>query len=181
LSHEPKILWHYHPGNGPVLGLALHSGHEIRTELLPYLAIDEAARTREEDPYTDYWTLACPHQIMPRRSRFEVDLNRPPDEAVCVRPSDCWNLELWNERLSGSLIEHSLAEHAAFYRMLHDVLSELDRLRTHNQNMTVAARAMVDKNMPSRRPLSVSARRTDARNVSGPQPILGAIDLIAAD
>jgi hypothetical protein len=126
LLHDPKILWHCHPGSGPVLGLALHAGHDIRTELLPYLAIDEAARIREEDPYTDYWTLACPHQILPRRSRFEVDLNRPPDEAVCVRPGDCWNLELWNERLPDSLIEHSLAEHAAFYRMLHNVLSGLE-------------------------------------------------------
>ena len=127
MSRDPKILWHHHEGTGPTIGLALHAGHEIRAELLPYLAIDEATRIREEDPYTDFWTLACDHQIMTRRSRFEVDLNRPPPEAICVQPADCWNLEVWNERLPDALIERSLAEHAAFYRMLGEVLASLEQ------------------------------------------------------
>jgi hypothetical protein len=127
LPHDPKILWHHHRGEGPTIGLAVHAGHEIRTELLPYLAIDEATRIREEDPYTDFWTLACDHQIMTRRSRFEVDLNRPPAEAVCVQPADCWNLEVWNERLPDALIERSIAEHAAFYQMFGEVLAELEQ------------------------------------------------------
>ena len=126
-SHDPKILWHYHPGSGPTIGLAVHAGHEMRAELLPHLAIDEPARIREEDPYTDYWTLACDSQIITRRSRFEVDLNRPPAEAICVQPGDCWNLELWRQKLPDSLIEHSLAEHAAFYEMLERVLSDLEQ------------------------------------------------------
>ena len=126
LSHEPKILWHCQSGNGPILGLALHAGHEIRTELLDYLAIDEATRIQEEDPYTDYWALVCDHQIITRRSRFEVDLNRPSAEAICVQPGDCWNLQVWSAKLPDSVIKRSLAEHASFYKMLGQVLSGLE-------------------------------------------------------
>ena len=124
---DPKVMWHHHTGDGPTIGLAVHAGHEIRTELLPYLDIDEAARIREEDPYTDYWTLACDNQIITRRSRFEVDLNRPPDEAICIQPEDCWDLRVWNEQLPYALYERSLVEHAAFYEMFGKVLSELQQ------------------------------------------------------
>jgi len=127
LPHEAKILWHCHPGNGPTIGLAVHAGHEIRTELLPYLAIDEPIRIREEDPYTDFWTFACDHQIITRRSRFEVDLNRPRADSICVQPGDCWNLNVWCEKLPDTLIEHSMTEHDAFYRMLGEALSVLER------------------------------------------------------
>lgn len=125
LAHDPKLLWHYQPGDGPTIGIAIHAGHEMRPELLPYLAIDEATRIREEDPYTDYWTLACDHQIFTRRSRFEVDLNRPPEEAICVQPGDCWNLNVWKKPLSAQLMERSIAEHTAFYAMLERVLSNI--------------------------------------------------------
>jgi len=127
ISHDPKILWHYQPGDGPTIGLAVHAGHEIRPDLLPYLAIDEATRIREEDPYTDFWTLACDHQIITRRSRFEIDLNRAEDDAICVQPGDCWNLVVWREMLPSSLIDRSLAEHAAFYEMFGQVLSDIER------------------------------------------------------
>jgi hypothetical protein len=128
LAHDPKILWHYQPGDGPTIGLAVHAGHEVRPELLPLLAIDEAERVREEDPYTDFWTLACDHQIITRRSRFEVDLNRAADDAICVQPADCWNLEVWNSTLPSTLIDRSLYEHGAFYEMLRQVLSDMERL-----------------------------------------------------
>lgn len=123
---DPKILWHLHEGNGPLLGLAVHAGHEIRPELLSWLAIDEDTRFREEDPYTDYWTLAFDTQLLTRRSRFEVDLNRPIEEAVCVQPEDCWNLHVWKEGIPEQLLEQSLTEHAAFYVELERVCRGLE-------------------------------------------------------
>ncbi len=104
----------------------MHAGHEIRPELMPWLAIDEATRFREEDPYTDYWTLAFDTQLLTRRSRFEVDLNRRADEAICVQPADCWNLQVWKERIPDELIQRSLAEHAAFYRELERLCRTLE-------------------------------------------------------
>ena len=122
---KPKRLWHLHKGNGPILGLAVHAGHEIRPDLLPLMKIDEATRLREEDPYTDHWTEACHNQLLTRRSRFEVDLNRKPSDAICVQPEDCWNLDVWREPVDEAVVQESLAEHAAFYQALHHLLAEL--------------------------------------------------------
>jgi N-formylglutamate deformylase len=126
MQRDPKILWHLHEGDGPLLALAVHAGHEIRPELLSWLAIDEPTRFREEDPYTDYWTLAFDTQLLTRRSRFEVDLNRPVDQAVCVQPADCWNLHVWKEGVPMELLEQSLTEHAAFYTELERVCRRLE-------------------------------------------------------
>ena len=124
---EPKRLWHLHKGDGPTVGLAVHAGHEVRPDLLPLMKMDEAARLREEDPYTDHWTLACHNQLLTRRSRFEVDLNRTPSEAICVQPEDCWNLDVWNRPVDEAVVSQSLAEHAAFYQALHHLLAELQQ------------------------------------------------------
>lgn len=124
---DPKRLWHLHKGDGPTLGLAVHAGHEIRPDLLPLMRIDEATRLREEDPYTDYWTLACHSQLLTRRSRFEIDLNRDPSAAICIQPEDCWNLDVWKEPVDETVIRQSLSEHAAFYRKLHSLLAELQK------------------------------------------------------
>ena len=124
---EHGLLWHIHRGEGPVVGLAVHAGHEIRPDLWPYLAIDEDTRLREEDPYTDYWTLACGTQIITRRSRFEVDLNRTESEAICIEPEECWNLRVWKEKPPQDLLERSLEEHRAFYTALKNLLKELEQ------------------------------------------------------
>lgn len=126
MHRDPKILWHLHEGDGPLLGLAVHAGHEIRPELLSWLAIDEPTRFREEDPYTDYWTLAFDTQLLTRRSRFEVDLNRPVGEAICVQPEDCWNLGVWKDDVPTDLFEQSRAEHAAFYAELERICKILE-------------------------------------------------------
>jgi N-formylglutamate amidohydrolase len=97
----------------------------MRPELIPFLAIDEQTRIREEDPFTDYWAEACPSHIIARRSRFEVDHNRHIDQAICVQPSDCWNLTIWKQPIPESMRERSLAEHAAFYRMIDATLAGL--------------------------------------------------------
>lgn len=131
MHREPKILWHHHQGDGPVLGVAIHAGHEMRPELLPSLAIDEVSRVREEDPYTDYWTRACDSQITARRSRFEVDLNRSREMSICVHPEDCWNLEVWGPSISPEAQRRSFAEHDAFYDMFTGVLRDLERKYGH--------------------------------------------------
>jgi N-formylglutamate amidohydrolase len=128
---EPKILWHEHLGEGPTLGLALHAGHEMRSELLPGLAIDETERVREEDPYTDYWTQACHNQIITRRSRFEVDLNREREESICIQPQDCWNLQVWKTPIGQAAMARSFAEHDRFFARLTEILRDLEERYGH--------------------------------------------------
>ena len=123
-----EALWRVDTGPGPFLGLAVHAGHAIRQELRNALAIDDETRLREEDPFTDRIAALCGSQIVTFRSRFEVDLNRPSREAICVQPEDCWNLRVWKENngLTQTMYRRSLAEHTAFYEMLKRFLLEME-------------------------------------------------------
>src|SRR5690606_5229182 len=69
--------WDLVTGHGPVVATAIHDGHRMRPSLLSALAIDEAARRRDEDPLTGMLTSAGDARLRVRNSRFQVDLNRP--------------------------------------------------------------------------------------------------------
>jgi N-formylglutamate deformylase len=69
-------------GDGPLIAAAIHSGHYVRPEVAERLAISEAERLREEDPFTDQLIDWAPTRIVGHRSRYEFDLNRPRGEAV---------------------------------------------------------------------------------------------------
>ena len=124
---ETSRLWDIEVGPGPLVGVAVHAGHDIRPELEHALAIDENTRLREEDPFTDRIAALCHTHIITNRSRFEVDLNRPANEAICVQPEDCWNLRVWKQMdgLTQTMYRRSLAEHAAFYDMLGEFLEHI--------------------------------------------------------
>ncbi len=117
-------FWQVREGEGPLIGVALHAGHNLRAELVPLLAISEAERFREEDPYSDYWTLVCGTQILTLRSRFEVDLNRERDKAVYLTPQDAWGLRVWSDLPDPKLVDASLMEHDRFYAMLKQLLEK---------------------------------------------------------
>jgi N-formylglutamate amidohydrolase len=86
------------------------------------LAIDEATRLREEDPYTGRVAELAPTSIVPWRSRFEVDLNRPRDQAVYRTPAEAWGLELWRTPCTDEHVARALAQYDAFYALLARVL-----------------------------------------------------------
>jgi N-formylglutamate deformylase len=117
--------WSFEIGDGPVVATAIHSGHEVRPEVAEWMAIDAADRLREEDPLTGFWTSVGDSSIRVYRSRFEMDLNRPRDKAVALRPEDCWGLDLWRERPPERLIERSLAQYDSFYAEVAEFLDEL--------------------------------------------------------
>ncbi|WJG09181.1 N-formylglutamate amidohydrolase [Aliiglaciecola sp. LCG003] len=119
-------LWSVHRGSGPVLATAVHAGHEIRAELESILALEEADRLREEDPYTDVFTKVVENRIIPIRSRFEVDLNRPRDEAVYVSPENAWGLQVWEHPPDKKMIERSLREFDLFYAKTKSLLTQLE-------------------------------------------------------
>lgn len=114
--------------SGQLVATAIHNGHELRPEIAAAMVLDEATRQREEDPFTDVigagdGTVA---QVVARRSRFEVDLNRPRDEAVYRSPDDCWGLEVWRDSpLDEELTERSLEVYDAFYADLGERLDEV--------------------------------------------------------
>ena len=75
-------------GDGPLVAAAVHNGHDLRPEVADIMVLAEADRLREEDPHTGRWATVAPTRLVGRRSRFEVDLNRPRDKAVYRLPED---------------------------------------------------------------------------------------------
>lgn len=105
----------------PIIATALHAGHAVRDEVLRHMVIGEADRLREEDPFTDRWTVAAPTRIVGLRSRFEVDLNRSRERAVYRTLDQSWGMQVWDGGLPDDVAERSLAQLDAFYDMLRDL------------------------------------------------------------
>ncbi|MPZ72367.1 MAG: N-formylglutamate amidohydrolase [Nitriliruptorales bacterium] len=114
--------WELHHGDSPLIATALHAGHDLTPAFAAVISLSDAERLREEDPYTDAWTDIAPTRIVVRRSRFELDLNRPRSEAVYQTPEQAWGLKLWRSDLTDALVESSQRRHDEFYAMLERVL-----------------------------------------------------------
>lgn len=125
-------LWTIVAGEGPIIAVALHDGHETRDEVRERFAISDADRLREEDPFTGAWTAIAPTKIIAHRSRFEVDLNRSAEKAVYQTPSDAWGLTVWKEPIGIEMLERSRAIRTEFYavveRLLESKLAQHDKL-----------------------------------------------------
>ncbi len=111
----------------PVIALAIHNGHFVRSEVRSHLAVSAVARKREEDPYTGELAAAVEARIVVQRSRFEVDLNRPPERAVYARRREAWGLDVWRRRLPVETKRESLLEYRAFYRAAYATLADFER------------------------------------------------------
>ncbi len=114
-------------GDGPIVATAIHDGHALRPECAERMALAETIRLREEDPYTGRIARLFPASLVVTRSRFEVDLNRPRDTAVYIKPADAWDLEVWSAPPPRELVERSLAEYDAFYAELERVLRDREQ------------------------------------------------------
>jgi hypothetical protein len=117
--------WTVRQGAGPILATAIHDGHDLRAEVAEAMALSDADRLREEDPFTGQAIVDVPTHVIAHRSRFEFDLNRGPADAVYRTAEQCWGLEVWREPLPDDLAGRSLAIHAAYYRMLRGLLDEV--------------------------------------------------------
>lgn len=90
------------------------------------MALDEPARLREEDPFTEFLLRDIPNRVVFHRSRFEVDLNRRRTGAVYLRPEQAWGLEVWRETPTDQQIERSLRMHDSYYAMLAQLLRDIE-------------------------------------------------------
>ncbi len=120
-----QTIWQTEFGDAPLVACAVHDGHVVRPEVAACLGLDDVQRRYEEDPYTGAWTSIAPTRIVARRSRFEVDLNRPRDKAVYITPADAWGLEVWACRPKPEVVELSLAAYDDFYAHLRLLLERL--------------------------------------------------------
>lgn len=104
---------------------AIHNGHQLRPELLEKCALNDSQRLREEDPYTADITVNMPITVIGNDSRYEYDLNRPPE--TCVY-EEAWGQVVWSQPLSDTQKAHSLAKHGNFYRVLGALYETLESL-----------------------------------------------------
>lgn len=111
--------------DSPVLASAIHDGSTVRPQAAPFLLLSAEERRREEDPFTGGWTRAGGSRVVGLRSRFEVDLNRPREKAIYLRPEDAWGLEVFRAELPEEVITASLASYDSFYREMREVLDKL--------------------------------------------------------
>lgn len=129
MSPDPVVApaFRIHGNSGPVVAAALHAGHAVRPDVAKALALSPSERRREEDPFTDRWTPVGDWQVLAVRSRFEVDLNRPRDRAVYLRPADAWGLHVWKRPPDQGIISRSLGAYDAFYAALNGLFQGLER------------------------------------------------------
>lgn len=127
-------VWETVFGEGPLVACAIHDGHDVRPEVAALLRLEDAERRYEEDPHTGKWTSIAPTRVVGLRSRFEVDLNRPRETAVYLRPEDAWGLDVWREPPTPERIARSRAEYDDFYAHWRSVL---DGLLAENRRVVV--------------------------------------------
>ncbi len=120
LQHDiEKPWWTVSHGPGAVVATAIHDGHDLRPEVAGAMALDDAERLREEDPFTGQAIVDVPARVIVHRSRFEFDLNRAADSAVYETAEQSWGLEVWHGgTCEPALTKRSLAIHAEYYRSL---------------------------------------------------------------
>jgi N-formylglutamate deformylase len=121
---SPPFLVELRP-DAPIAAAAIHAGHALRPEVAASIALDDAERLREEDPFTAQWTDFSGTRFIGLRSRFEVDFNRTREKAVYRVPGDAWGLQVWRAPPAPSLIRGSLAIYDAFHTEVHEALSAL--------------------------------------------------------
>ncbi len=112
-------------GKSPIVGAALHNGHDMRADMHAYFNLRDADRLREEDPYTGAWANIMDNKIIVHKSRFEVDLNRAREKAIYQRPEDAWGMELWKTELPQSVVNKSLQFYDHFYASVSKILQKI--------------------------------------------------------
>lgn len=103
---------------------AVHDGHQFRKELWENCLHTEYERWFEEDPETKTMVQTHPIVIAGCDSRFEYDLNRAPETAIYI---DAWGKQLWKNPLPKKMQEKSLQKHAAFYSVVHALISKIEK------------------------------------------------------
>ncbi len=104
--------------SSPALAVAIHAGHNVRTELLPLMQIPEEERLFEEDPATDRMIRGTANAIWGLDSRAEYDLNRPAEKAVPLTAEQFWGVQIYRETPSRDMVCRSMEKYEAFYRFI---------------------------------------------------------------
>ena len=129
--NEKYFISEIYPGEGPLIATAIHDGHILRPEVAALINLGDKQRLQEEDPFTSVWTSIANVSIIGLRSRFEVDLNRPREKAVYIKPEDAWGLNVWKHEPTKKFIANSLFIYDDFYRTVFDIFTKMLKKYQH--------------------------------------------------
>lgn len=101
--------------DSPFWAFAIHDGHLISDDLLPFIAINPSERLREEDPHTARIANLPINQFIVETSRFQLDLNRDIENAVYLRPEQSWGLNAFNSNLPSNYLSELYKQHQSIY------------------------------------------------------------------
>jgi uncharacterized protein (TIGR02421 family) len=107
----------------PYVCLAIHHGHQLREELLEKCMLSDKERWYEEDPFTGDFISALPIVIIGLDSRYEYDLNRPPESCIY---EEAWGKQVWKKALTEKEKEISLKKHEVFYKVVETLVKKLE-------------------------------------------------------
>lgn len=108
--------------DSPIIALGLHDGHEIAQELQGHLKLKPHEVFREEDPYTGELADLPVNSLVVHTSRFQVDLNRPREQAIYVKPENAWGLDVWDDVVEERYVGPLLEGYDQFYEMVSEWL-----------------------------------------------------------
>lgn len=111
--------------SSPLLAIAVHDGHHVRHDVAECLLIDEYKRLQEEDPYTGFFTKIAASRMIINTSRFEVDVNRPREQAIYRTPEQAWGLDVWKDEVPEEVWKKNLEEYDKFYYLFERIISEI--------------------------------------------------------
>ncbi len=109
----------------PAIATAIHAGHNVRSELLPFMNLSVSERMFEEDTATETMIEEMPNTVWGLESRAVYDLNRHPDIALPLTPKKFWGVRVYKSQPPVEVNRKSLANHDAFYRFLGTVITRI--------------------------------------------------------
>jgi uncharacterized protein (TIGR02421 family) len=109
----------------PYVCTAIHDGNRFRDELKLKTRLSDFDRWYEEDPYTGAFISSMPIKLIGLDSRFEYDLNRPPETCIF---EEAWGKKVWKKALTKAEKDRSVKKHNLYYKVTHALIAKLEEL-----------------------------------------------------
>jgi hypothetical protein len=109
----------------PYIAVAIHAGHHVREELLPYMALDSDQRKFEEDTATDLIIKDLGNTVRALESRSVYDLNRSRDMALPLTPERFWGTRVYKTMPPPEMNCKSLESYDSFYRFMETCIASI--------------------------------------------------------
>ncbi|MCF8056206.1 MAG: flavohemoglobin expression-modulating QEGLA motif protein [Desulfocapsa sp.] len=108
----------------PAICTAIHTGHNVSVGIADRLLLDDDERTCEETSYGGEMLASFPVVLQGLDSRYHYDLNRSPDE--CIH-GEAQGKQVWVNPLTQKERKAALSRHKSYYRVLHALLTQLEK------------------------------------------------------